>query len=84
MVPSMYHQIVNHPDFLKTDLSTIVTSHSGAAHLPQEIATKFRNQTPNNLFFSDGFGMSETVGTFYIISTNRLNLKPFIRLLRRS
>ncbi|EKM79646.1 hypothetical protein AGABI1DRAFT_128792 [Agaricus bisporus var. burnettii JB137-S8] len=60
MVPSMYHQIVNHPDFLKTDLSTITISHSGAAHLPQEIATKFRNQTPNIVFFSDGYGMSET------------------------
>ncbi|KXN90937.1 putative 4-coumarate--CoA ligase 2 [Leucoagaricus sp. SymC.cos] len=60
MVPSMWYQFVNHPDFRKTDLSSITYAHSGAAHLPKEISSKLLDHTPNNNFFSEGYGMSET------------------------
>ncbi|KAF9451833.1 acetyl-CoA synthetase-like protein [Macrolepiota fuliginosa MF-IS2] len=60
MVPSMWYQVVNHPDFEKTDFNSVLGVHSGAAHLPKEIAAKVLRYTPNNTFFSDGYGMSET------------------------
>ncbi|KAJ3556860.1 hypothetical protein NP233_g11879 [Leucocoprinus birnbaumii] len=60
MVPSMWYQFVNHPDFTKTDFSSVFAVHSGAAHLPKEISSKVLEHTPNNDFFSEGYGMSET------------------------
>ncbi|KAF5348473.1 hypothetical protein D9756_009593 [Leucocoprinus leucothites] len=60
MVPSMWYQLVNHPEFANTDFSTIFAVHSGAAHLPKEISSKVLERTPSNNFFSEGYGMSET------------------------
>jgi len=61
MVPSMWHQFLKHPDFSKTDLSTVLDAHSGAAHLPKEISSEVLKNMPNNNHFSEGYGMSETV-----------------------
>lgn len=61
MVPSMWYQLVNHPDFQKVDLSSVYGAHSGAAYLPQEISAKVLKRMSNNSFFSEGYGMSETV-----------------------
>jgi len=56
----MWYQLVNHPDFSKTDFSSIFGAHSGAAYLPREISDKVLERMSNNSFFSEGFGMSET------------------------
>lgn len=61
MVPSMWHQFLKHPDFSKTDLSTVLDAHSGAAHLPKEISSEVLKNMPNSSHFSEGYGMSETV-----------------------
>jgi acyl-CoA synthetase (AMP-forming)/AMP-acid ligase II len=40
LIPSAIHQLVNHPETKKTDLSSVVAILSGAAYLPPELATQ--------------------------------------------
>ena len=42
LVPSMIHQLVNHELTGKTDLSSVVHVHSGAAYLPPALAEKMK------------------------------------------
>ena len=43
LVPSAIHQLVNHHLTAKTDLSSLVHIHSGAAYLPPALAKKFKS-----------------------------------------
>lgn len=70
MVPSMWYQLVHHLDFQKTDFSSVFGAHSGAAYLPHEISDKVLGRMPNNGFFSEGYGMSETVRCDRLLESN--------------
>lgn len=53
LVPSLVHQLVHHPRFKTTDMSSIQNISSGAAHLPPQLADELR------VPFSDMFSITE-------------------------
>ena len=55
----MIHQLVNSPEWAKTDTSSIETAASGAAFLPPELHVKFQSKLRSTLF--QGYGSSESV-----------------------
>jgi fatty-acyl-CoA synthase len=61
--------IVDHPDFEKTDLSRIKMMNANFAVQPPEIGEKMKKALPNAKFVGT-FGMTETAGT---VSTSRLD-----------
>jgi acyl-CoA synthetase (AMP-forming)/AMP-acid ligase II len=61
--------LVEHPDFEKTDLSRIKLMNANFAVQPPEIATKMKKALPNAVFVGT-FGMTETAGT---VTTSRLD-----------
>lgn len=60
LVPSVIHQMVNHPKIHTTDFSTITHVASGAAYLPPELSKVLTNRVRNN-GVTEGYGMSEAV-----------------------
>lgn len=69
LIPSVVHQIVKHPKSKHVDWSSVISSNSGAAYLPPELAEKMATLVPKDSNFSEGYGMSE--GTIATI------VKPF-------
>ena len=61
--------LVDHPDFEKTDLSRVKLMNANFAVQPPEIGRKMKKALPNAVFVGT-FGMTETAGT---VSTSRLN-----------
>jgi acyl-CoA synthetase (AMP-forming)/AMP-acid ligase II len=61
--------LVDHPDFEKTDLSRVKLMNANFAVQPPEIAEKMKKALPNAVFVGT-FGMTETAGT---VTTSRLN-----------
>ncbi len=61
--------LVDHPDFEKTDLSRIKLMNANFAVQPPEIGKKMKKALPNAIFVGT-FGMTETAGT---VSTSRLD-----------
>ncbi|KAF5377817.1 hypothetical protein D9615_006732 [Tricholomella constricta] len=59
MIPSVVHQLVNHPGIEKVDFSSLQTMGSGAAYLPPELAAKITALVPQDSTFTEGYGMSE-------------------------
>ena len=57
-VPTMYAQMLEHPDFDKYNLSSLYFCNSGGAPLPPEVARKWKEKT--GLYLSNGWGMTET------------------------
>lgn len=47
LVPSAVHQLVNHPEFAETDLSSINSVGCGAAHLPTTLRDNFLSRFKN-------------------------------------
>jgi len=64
LVPSMIHQLVNSPEWAKTDTSTVEVVGSGAAFLPPELRVKFQSELDST--FSHGYGSSESVRVLLI------------------
>ncbi|KAG7089545.1 hypothetical protein E1B28_011218 [Marasmius oreades] len=58
LIPSVVHQLVNHPKFPKTNLSSVTTVGCGAAHLVPELASQFSSFV-NNVPLGEGYGLSE-------------------------
>ncbi|EKM52103.1 uncharacterized protein PHACADRAFT_262572 [Phanerochaete carnosa HHB-10118-sp] len=58
LVPSVVHQLVNHPEFAKTDFSSVIGAGCGAAHLPKTLRDNFQSRF-NNAALTAGYGMSE-------------------------
>ncbi len=67
-VPTMWIALANHPDLMKTDLSSLVRCSSGGAPLPVEVGQRFEGLTGQRL--AGGWGMTET-------SPAGTNLLPF-------
>jgi len=61
--------LVDHPDFEKTDLSRVKLMNANFAVQPPEIGRKMKKALPNAIFVGT-FGMTETAGT---VSTSRLD-----------
>ena len=59
VVPSMIHQLVNSPEWEKTDTSSIETIGSGAAFLPPELHARFLSKLESTIL--QGYGSSEAV-----------------------
>jgi fatty-acyl-CoA synthase len=56
MVPTMYHLLVQHPDFEKTDFPTMKTFLSGGASCPHTIYETFEKR---GIAFKEGYGLTE-------------------------
>ncbi|KAJ7285272.1 hypothetical protein C8J57DRAFT_1291041 [Mycena rebaudengoi] len=77
LVPSMVHQLVNHPDIKAADLTSLVRVLCGAAYLPPELAGKMSKLLPEDSRLTEGYGMSEcTIGALMRPVKGMLNLVP--------
>lgn len=70
--------LVDHPDFEKTDLSRIKLMNANFAVQPPEIGEKMKKALPNAVFVGT-FGMTETAGT---VTTSRLDASEQQRFTR--
>ncbi|KAI0335845.1 acetyl-CoA synthetase-like protein [Cubamyces sp. BRFM 1775] len=59
LTPPAILQLVNHPRIRKTDLSSLVLTGSGAAHLPPKLGQAFKKLLKNAQSVGEGYGMSE-------------------------
>jgi long-chain acyl-CoA synthetase len=57
-VPVMYQMLINHPDFMERDLSSLEEANSGSAALPQELNKKWEETLGFKV--GQGFGLTET------------------------
>ncbi|MGV3487084.1 MAG: acyl-CoA synthetase [Tuberibacillus sp.] len=56
MVPTMYHLLVQHPDFEKTEFPSVKTFLSGGASCPHSIYEAFEKR---GIAFKEGYGLTE-------------------------
>jgi fatty-acyl-CoA synthase len=70
--------LVDHPDFEKTDLSRVKVMNANFAVQPPEIGEKMKKALPNAVFVGT-FGMTETAGT---VTTSRLDASEKQRFTR--
>ncbi|KCZ52615.1 AMP-dependent synthetase [Hyphomonas beringensis] len=74
-VPVMARELINHPDFEKTDTSTLASLGGGGAQLPPDLVQKIDSQVatarPNT-----GYGMTETCGIITSVSADFFVDKP--------
>ncbi|KAF7293339.1 hypothetical protein MKEN_01463900 [Mycena kentingensis (nom. inval.)] len=59
LVPSLIHQVVNHPELKKTDLSSVIFVNSGAAYLPPQLFKQMSGYLQQSAEMSQGYGLSE-------------------------
>jgi long-chain acyl-CoA synthetase len=64
-VPTMYQALLDHPDFAKTDFSSLRICISGGAPMAGELREKFVERTKAALV--EGYGLTESSG---VVSTN--------------
>ena len=64
LVPTMYINMLNHPDLAKTDMSCIKGAFSGSAPLPVEVINDFEKKTGGVIV--EGFGLTETTPVTHI------------------
>ncbi|MHA1967721.1 MAG: AMP-binding protein [Candidatus Hodarchaeales archaeon] len=57
-VPTLYMALLNHPELQEYDLSSLLTSSSGAAPLPVAVLQEFEQLSGSNL--AEGYGLTET------------------------
>ena len=77
LVPSIIHQLVNSPEWEKTDTSSVEIAVSGAALLPPELLAKFQSKL--GLTLIQGYGSSESVRVSLFASTILEILDRFTR-----
>jgi long-chain acyl-CoA synthetase len=64
LVPTMYIGMLEHPDIVKTDLTSIKGCFSGSAPLPIEVISEFEKKT--GAVIVEGFGMTESCPVTHI------------------
>ncbi|MBP1707000.1 MAG: long-chain-fatty-acid--CoA ligase, partial [Chloroflexi bacterium] len=67
MVPTMLKQLLDHPDFLKHDLSSLKVITYGAAPMPLSVMKKALEVFPG-VGFINAFGQTETASTITMLS----------------
>jgi long-chain acyl-CoA synthetase len=74
-VPTMARELINHPDFEKTDTSSLLSLGGGGAQLPPDLVGKIdgavKTARPNT-----GYGMTETCGIITAVSADFFIDKP--------
>jgi acyl-CoA synthetase (AMP-forming)/AMP-acid ligase II len=63
MVPTMLQRILDHPDFARTDLSSLVAIAYGAAAAPVALVRAAMDALPH-VGFANVFGQTETLGAY--------------------
>jgi long-chain acyl-CoA synthetase len=63
MVPTMLQRILDHPDFARTDLSSLVAIAYGAAAAPITLVRRAMAALPH-VAFANVFGQTETLGAY--------------------
>ena len=58
LVPTMYVQLLDHPDFAKYDISSLQVCSTGGARMDPEIGLRWHEKT--GLHIHEGWGMTET------------------------
>lgn len=79
LIPSAIHQLVNHKDWDKLDLSSVKALGYGAAHTPTHLAERFGKRLPQEAISTEAYGQSElTIGALRqpIITTLGGRIKP--------
>ena len=66
LVPSLMHQMVNHPDFTRTDFSSLKSVTTGAAYTPPELFETFKKYVKNVANIYEGYGVSEMVRILHV------------------
>lgn len=59
LIPSVVHQLINHPGIENVDFSSVAVMRCGAAYLPPEMGQKLVSLAPKDASFLEGYGMSE-------------------------
>lgn len=54
LIPSVVHQLVNHPGIENVDFSSVQSVISGAAYLPPELGDKMAKLIPSKALFTVG------------------------------
>ncbi|MGD6833768.1 class I adenylate-forming enzyme family protein [Sutcliffiella halmapala] len=73
MVPTMYHMLIEHPDFLKESFPSMKTFLSGGAPCPLEVYEAFYKK---GKLFKEGYGLTEAgPNNFYIDPTEAYGKK---------
>ncbi len=74
-VPTRAREVINHPDFAKTDTTSLLTLGGGGAQLPPDLVAKIdgavKTARPNT-----GYGMTETCGIITAVSADFFVDKP--------
>jgi long-chain acyl-CoA synthetase len=74
-VPVMARELISHPDFERTDTSSLLALAGGGAQLPPDLVDKIENQV-STARPSTGYGMTETCGIITSISGDFFVDKP--------
>ena len=64
-VPTMFQAMLDHPDLVKTDMSSLKVCISGGAPMPAPVHTAFEEKT--GVRVSEGYGLTESSG---VVSVN--------------
>lgn len=67
-VPAVFRELVNHPDFATTDLTSVRHWACGGAPLPDTLVEQF---AARNVVVCNGFGMTETGPTAFLVDPER-------------
>lgn len=74
LIPSVVHQLINHPGVEKRDFSSVSVIRCGAAYLPPEMSQKLVSLAPKEVTLLEGYGMSElTIGAISQAENGSLN-----------
>lgn len=74
-VPVMARELINHPDFAKTDTSSLTALAGGGAQVPPDLVQKIESQVATARP-GTGYGMTETCGIITSISADFFVDKP--------
>jgi len=74
-VPVMARELINHPDFSKTDTSTLTSMSGGGAQVPPDLVGKIEADV-STARPSTGYGMTETCGIITSIAADFFVDKP--------
>jgi len=67
VVPTMLKQIVDHPDFARTDLSSLQNLSYGGAAMPFPVIRRAIEAFPRTTGFVNAFGQTETTSTLTVL-----------------
>ncbi|HUI25754.1 MAG TPA: long-chain-fatty-acid--CoA ligase [Candidatus Kryptonia bacterium] len=67
LVPTMMKQLIDHPDFAKHDLSSLLNISYGGAAMPFPVIRRALEMFPKTVGFVNAFGQTETTSTLTVL-----------------